>query len=180
MWMLVNNVFSTQSNDALFEELVDQHGESLIRLAFTYVKDRQVAEDIVQDVFMRAYEKRNDFKGDSTYKTYLFRITVNRSYDYLRSWTYKNTVLSNKIASVFQNGHSAENEMLLNNEKYILGKEVFALPVKYREVLILFYYQDFNVDEIAELLICSSNTVKTRLRRGRTRLKEQLELKGGY
>jgi RNA polymerase sigma-70 factor (family 1) len=177
--MLVNNSILTQSNDFIFEELVDHYGESLMRLAFTYVKDRQVAEDIVQDVFMRAFENRYDFKGQSSYKTYLFRITVNRSYDYLRSWTYKNTVLSNKIAMVLQSGRSAESEVLLNSERYVLGKEVFALPVKYREVLTLYYYQDFSVDEIAAILKCSSNTVKTRLRRARTKLKERLEMKGG-
>ena len=175
--MVMNNVISTHSHAVLFEELVDLHGESLMRLAFMYVKNRQVAEDIVQDVFLRAYEKRNDFKGNSSYKTYLSRITVNRSYDYLRSWTYKNTILSNKIALVVKSGRSAESEVLLNSERHVLGHEVIGLPVKYREVLTLYYYQDFSIDEIAEVLKCPSSTVKTRLRRARTKLKERIEVK---
>lgn len=56
----------------LFEDLIDQYSEELLRLAFTYVKNRQAAEDVVQDVFLRAYEKRDDFKGLSSYKTYLY------------------------------------------------------------------------------------------------------------
>jgi RNA polymerase sigma factor (sigma-70 family) len=75
---------SFSENHVLFEDIVDQYGEGLIRLAFTYVKNQQAAEDIVQDVFMRAYEKRDDFKGHSSYKTYLYRITINRCYDHLR------------------------------------------------------------------------------------------------
>ncbi|WP_243458049.1 RNA polymerase sigma factor [Sporosarcina sp. Te-1] len=57
---MVNN---QSSSDALFEDLVTQYGESLMRLAYTYVKNRQVAEDIVQDVFLKAFEKQHDFRG---------------------------------------------------------------------------------------------------------------------
>ena len=80
-----------------FEQLVITYAEELLRLAFTYVKDKQIAEDIVQDVLMKAFEKQSDFRGEASYKTYLYRLTINRSYDYLRSWSYKNTVVTNKI-----------------------------------------------------------------------------------
>ena len=171
---------STYENHILFEDLIDQYGEGLMRLAFTYVKSRQVAEDVVQDVFVRAYEKRDDFKGHSSYKTYLYRMTVNRCYDHLRSWSFKNVQISNKLSLLFQGVPSTETISILQDEKNMLGKEVLSLPLKYREVLVLYYYKDLSVEEIASILKCSANTIKTRLKRARDKLKVQLEQKGGF
>lgn len=171
---------STYQNHILFEDLIDQYGEGLMRLAFTYVKNRQVAEDVVQDVFMRAYEKRDDFKGHSSYKTYLYRMTINRCYDHLRSWSFKNVQISNKLSLLIHGVPSTETITILQDEKNMLGNEVLSLPLKYREVLVLYYYKDLSVEEIASILKCSANTIKTRLKRARDKLKVQLEQKGGF
>lgn len=159
----------------LFGQLMDKYGEMLIRLSYTYVRDRQVSEDIVQDVFLKAYEKRNNFKGNSSYKTYLYRLTINRCYDYLRSWSYKNTVLSDKIFEFLKiSDQNTEAKVIYDDDRTQIGKEILALPVKYREVIVLFYYKDCGIDEISNLLDCTPNTVKTRLRRGREKLKGKL------
>lgn len=157
------------------DQFVRKHGEELLRLAITYVKNTQVAEDIVQDVLLKAFEQQQQFRGESTYRTYLYRMTINRSYDYLRSWSYKNTILTNKIREVFQGTKSAEQQVMELTENARLGQAILQLPIKYREAIILYYYKEFNIEEIAQLLNISSNTVKTRLRRGRERLKFILE-----
>ena len=157
------------------EQFVRTHGEELLRLSYTYVKSREVAEDVVQDVLLKAYEQRERFRGDSTYRTYLYRMTINRSYDYLRSWSYKNTYLSNKFQQIFHGTKSVEEQVIELSENQILGESVLDLPVKYREIIILYYYKELTIDEIAALLSCSDNTVKTRLRRGREKLKDRLE-----
>ncbi|MFX3673455.1 MAG: sigma-70 family RNA polymerase sigma factor [Paenisporosarcina sp.] len=176
--MLSNRESSEFNNHFFFEDVVDQYGEELMRLAYTYVRNQHATEDIVQDVFMRAYEKRDDFRGQSTYRTYLYRMTINRCYDYLRSWYLKNASLSDKITSIFQSRNSTEGEVIINDERHTIGKEVFELAIKYREVLVLYYYKELSIEEIATLLKCSSNTIKTRLRRAREKLKVQLEKKG--
>ena len=104
------------------EQFVRTHGEELLRLAYTYVKNREAAEDIVQDVLLKAYEQRERFRGDSTYRTYLYRMTINRSYDYLRSWSYKNTVLTNKIQQIFQGSKSAEQQVIELSGKIKKGR----------------------------------------------------------
>ncbi len=157
------------------DQFVRMHGEELLRLAITYVKNTQVAEDIVQDVLLKAFEQQQQFRGESTYRTYLYRMTINRSYDYLRSWSYKNTVLTNKIQKIFQGTKSAEQQVIELTENARLGHAILQLPIKYRETIILYYYKEFNIEEIAQLLNTSSNTVKTRLRRGREKLKFILE-----
>ena len=163
----------------LFNDLVDQYGEGLMRLAYTYVKNKQAAEDVVQEVFMRAYEKRDDFKGNSSYKTYLYRMTINRCYDHLRSWSFKNMQLTNTLTMIFQGENYPEDTAITKDEQYMLGKEILSLSLKYREVLVLYYYKELSVDEISTLLKCSTNTIKTRLKRAREKLKLQLEKNGG-
>lgn len=157
------------------EQLIRTHGEELLRLAYTYVKNQQAAEDIVQDVLLKAFEQQEKFRGEASYRTYLFRMTINRSYDYLRSWSYKNTILIEKIQQIFKGTKSAEQEVLVLTENRLLGEAVLNLPMKYREAIILYYYKELKIEEIADLLACSDNTVKTRLRRGREKLKQTLE-----
>lgn len=169
---MVNN---QTSSDFLFEKIVDQYGESLMRLAYTYVKNHQVAEDIVQDVFLKAFEKQSDFREEASYKTYLYRITINRSYDYFRSWAYKNVLLTDKITKIVRQEKSTELFVITKNENYLLGEKILSLPLKYREVIILHYYNDYKIDEIAFILGISPNTIKTRLRRGREKLKGLVE-----
>ncbi|MEK4230526.1 sigma-70 family RNA polymerase sigma factor [Solibacillus sp. FSL H8-0538] len=157
------------------EAFIKIHGEELLRLAFTYVKNREIAEDIVQDVLLKAFEKRTDFRGGSSYRTYLFRMTINRCHDYLRSWHYKNTFVTTKIQSIFKGSVSAEQLVLENDESKLLGHAVLKLPVKYREVIVFYYYKEMSTEEIAELMQCPVNTIKTRLKRGREKLKVELD-----
>jgi len=177
--MLQNRESSSKlDHHVLFEDLVSQYGEELMRLAFTYVKNRQATEDIVQDVFMVAYEKRDNFRGEASYRTYLYRMTINRCYDYLRSWSFKSVFFSDKVASFFQHTNNTEGEVLINDERHMIGNQVLSLPLKYREVIVLYYYKELSIEEIATILTCSSNTIKTRLRRAREQLKINLEKKG--
>ncbi|WP_274307869.1 sigma-70 family RNA polymerase sigma factor [Solibacillus daqui] len=157
------------------EQLIRAHGEELLRLAYTYVKNKETAEDIVQDVLLKAFEQQGQFRGEASYRTYLYRMTINRSYDYLRSWSHKNTILTEKIQQIFKGTKSAEQEVLVLTENRVLGEAVLGLPLKYREIIVLYYYKELKIDEIAEMLSCSDNTVKTRLRRGREKLKQTLE-----
>lgn len=161
--------------DELFDDLVTQYGEALMRLAYTYVKNTAMAEDVVQDVFLTAYEKMNEFRGQSSYQTYLYRITINRCHDYLRSWTYKNLILSDTLFSLLHSKDRVDQTVIRNDEQFALGKKVFSLPVKYREVIVLHYYEDLSIDEIANLLPCPPGTVKTRLQRARAKLKMIIE-----
>lgn len=169
-----------RTDDIFFEELIRIYGEELLRLAFTYVKNRTVAEDVVQDVFVKAFEKRQDFRGESTYRTFLYRMTINRCHDYLRSWAYKNTRVSMMLNTMFSSSNSTENSAIQKNENIIIGNAVLQLSTKYREVIVLYYYKGFLIDEIAELINCSVNTVKTRLRRAREQLKNHFMLEGEH
>ena len=158
------------------EKFIYDHGDELLRLAYTYVKNKQAAEDIVQDVLLKAFEKQAFFREEATYRTYLYRMTINRSYDYLRSWHYKNTILGEKIQHLF--GRSTEQDIVIKSENRLLAEAVLALPLKYREVIVFTYYLDYSSEEIGTLLNCSPATVRTRLARGRKKLKLVLKEDG--
>ena len=159
------------------EQLIDTYSDYLYRIAFIYTKDRLVAEEVIQDVFFNYYNKSHQFAGNATLKTYLVKMTINRSYDYLRSWKNKKQVLLEMIQG------STKGTEQLYVEKEMRGEitaAVMTLPVKDREVLLLYYYEEMTVSEISQLLELSVSTVKSRLQRAREKLKPKLQMEVTY
>ena len=154
----------------MIEELIDTYSDYLYRIAFIYTKDEKVAEEVVQDVFLKFYQTKDRYDGRASMKTYLTKMTINRSYDYLRSWKNKKALL----IETFTNAKGADTEAIQKEERGEITAAVLELPVKYREVLLLYYYEDLQVAEIAELCKLSVSTVKTRLQRARAKLKPLL------
>ncbi|WLD95477.1 sigma-70 family RNA polymerase sigma factor [Alkalihalobacillus sp. AL-G] len=155
---------------AVIEEAIREYGKQLTNFAFSYVKDWTTAEDIVQDSFIKAFRKYDSFKGESSLKTWLYRIAANQCKDYLRSSYFKRVVLSNILPTKNQPENPTTDEV---DED--LANFVIKLPVKYREVIILHYYEELPIKQISELLQLKESTVKTRMRRARLLLKSKLE-----
>ncbi|MFJ7736212.1 sigma-70 family RNA polymerase sigma factor [Lysinibacillus sp. NPDC097287] len=151
------------------EDVIALHGDYLLKVAYLYVKNEATAEDIVQDVFIAFYQKKGQFKQESSLRTYLVKMTVNRSHDYLRSWKSKRLTLFEKITGK-TTYLTPEKEVLIKSSKRELVEALFTLAVQYREVLILFYFEDMSTVEIAKFVICPEATVRTRLQRARKQL----------
>ena len=151
------------------EKIIAEHGDYLLRVAYLYVKNSATAEDIVQDVFIAFYEKQDQYRGEASLRTYLVKMTVNRSRDYLRSWKNRRIMLFEKVKGRSTN-HTPERAMLEKAEKQELVNALFTLSIVYREVLILYYFQEMTTVDIAELLDCPEATVRTRLQRARKQL----------
>ncbi len=155
-----------------FQEVMQDHTDYLLRLAILYVKDWSAAEDIVQDVFLKYYQNYEQFEERSSLKTYLSKMTINKSKDHLKSWRYRKQILTNK----FTNQPKVErNQFIEQEERLELADAVLQLPLKYREVIIHYYFEELSVLEVALILTISDNTVKTRLRKARALLKNQLK-----
>lgn len=151
-------------------DLMDTYSPYMLQMSFMYVKDWAAAEDIVQEVFIHFFKTYTQYEGRASLKTYLTKMTIHKSIDYLRSWTSRKRTLS----KIFGQKHSLSYEFEAQIEKSELMKQVLQLPLKYRECILLFYYEDMTTLEMAELLSISENTVKTRLRRAREMLKERV------
>lgn len=153
-------------------ELINEYGEYIYHLAYIYVKDRHAAEEIAQDVFYTYSVKEGQFRGEASLKTYLTRMAINKCHDELRKRKRKN--IWNAILPFSFSARSAEQEVMEKQRGVSIKEIVWRLPIHYREVIILHYYEDFSVKEMTELLETSENTIRTRLRRGREVLKNEL------
>ena len=156
-----------REKDRLLTEAMDEYGHYMVRLAYSFVKERTKAEDIVQDVFLRYYINLEKFEGRASVKTFLYRITVNECHNHFRSWAHRKIELTNKLSPLLPNKGSAEETALASERSSDVAGVVGKLPLKYREGLWLHYYAELSVKEISEVLKVSGNTVKTRLSRGR-------------
>lgn len=157
------------------EWLMNEYGKSVVRLAFTFVKKEQIAEDIAQEVFIRCYQNLETFRNESSYKTWIYRITVNLCKDRLRSWSFRNIVLTEFFSKNSINNTTPESELLHMERKTDLSMKVLSLPIKYREVIILYYYEELSYNQITDLLDISIQTLKSRLHRGRSYLKKLID-----
>lgn len=159
-----------QEKDHLLVQAMNEYGHYLIRLAYSFVKDEAKAEDIVQEVFIRYYVNMENFEGRSSIKTYLYRITVNECHNYFKSWSYRKVEISNFFNHLLIHQQTPEDSIIAGEISNELVEAITILPRKYREVLWLYYYAELSVTEIGTILGCSSNTVKTRLVRGRKKV----------
>ena len=152
------------------QQIMDEYGEYCLRLAYLYTKDWALAEEIAQDTFLAYYKQH--FRQQSSIKTYLTRIVINKSKNALRfKWAKKRQPIYIEPESIPSNEHT----YLQKEQQQTLTNALLQLPIKYREPIILHYYQQFSVSEIADMLTTKENTVKTRLKRGRDQLKQLLQ-----
>ena len=147
-----------------FVDAVEQYTTYLLKMSYLYVKDKQQAEDIVQEVFVKLYQKYGEQLPLENPKGYLVQMTVNRCRDYFRSWHYRKV----QVMDVFVHNEKAENPPSETSE---LAEHVIKLPLKYREVVILHYFDEQGTAEIAAILNIPVGTVKTRLQKARRLLK---------
>lgn len=157
------------------KQLMRAHGDYLVKLSYIYVKSWSTAEEIVQDVFVKFFETQEQFEERASIKTYLAKMTINKSHDHLRSVSGRLKILRQMWQTANKTQPSIEQETLERLAKNQIADAVLQLPLKYREVIALYYYEEYTSREIAELLDVSENTVKTRLRRGRTLLRPKLK-----
>lgn len=154
---------------------MSQYGRDVMNLAYAYVKSYHQAQDITQDVFLKAYSRMDSFRGDSSVKTWLLTITANRCRDYLRSWSKKHEQLGEDTMIQDRASEDTERMVMEQINRDSLWNAVKDMPVPYREVVILYYQRVLSTREIADVLGITEQTVRTRLHRGRVMLRDSLE-----
>lgn len=153
----------------ILRDLMVAHGEDVWNFAYSLTRQRSLADDIRQDVFIKAYEKLESFRGESSVKTWLLSITRNVVIDYQRKVFFRKVKLVGFIQDI-GNSSSAEKDFLQNENLKEVWKVVLNLPVKLREVLVLYAHYQLSIAEIANLLKISDSAVKVRLHRARKKV----------
>ncbi len=149
------------------EKYVHLYRGTVFRLAYSYLKNREDAEDISQEAFLKLYRSDEHFKTDENVKAWLIRVTINLSKNLLKtSWKKRRTDLEKDIPY-----ESDREEALM--------EFVNRLKPEYSVIIHLFYYECYSTKEISEICRLSCGTIRTRLTRGRNQLKAML-LKEGF
>jgi RNA polymerase sigma-70 factor, ECF subfamily len=168
--------FLSEDKELLMDEIMSQYGQEILQLAYSYVNNRSIAEDLTQDIFVKCYKNLHTYSGKSKLRTWLWRIAINHCKDFHRSWYNKNVVIAGEeIPSNGSKKELVEQAVIQKEEDDELISAIMTLPIKYREVIYLFYYEEMPLKEIAVVTDTGINTVKTRLRRAKELLKERLE-----
>jgi len=147
------------------------YGNGILRTCYLYLKDAALAQDAMQDTFVKAWQKMHTFeaRNGSSVKTWLTHIAVNTCRDYRRSRWLRWVDMRRSIEELPLAAHNPEGE---EREMF---ESVLALPDKYREVIIMYYYQEMTLEAAASILGISKSTVHHRLDKARKMLRIELE-----
>lgn len=143
--------------------LVDEYSDLLLRVAFTYMKNVSDAEDMVQEVFLKLVDQYPDFQDSEHKKAWLIRVTINQCKNRLKSAWFK------KTQPIYDASLSYTDE-----ERFVMDA-ILELPIKYRSVILLYYYEGYSIREISSILGAKETTVSSQLQRARSKLKSKLK-----
>lgn len=152
--------------------LMEKYEKDLLRMCCVYLRDISLAEDAVQETFLKAYKNLKDFRGDSNERTWLMRIAVNTCKDMRRGAWFR--FVDRRVSLE----RLPEPSVPSSNASVELTLEVMRLPRKLMEVVLLYYYQGMKASEVAQVLSISRPAVSQRLKKARRLLHDALE--GGH
>ncbi|MBQ9944316.1 MAG: sigma-70 family RNA polymerase sigma factor [Clostridia bacterium] len=157
----------------IFTRLVEEHQQKLLCISYIYLKDRTLAEDAVQETFIKVYKALPQFRGECSEKTWVTRILINTCRDMNRSswFTYMNRSLQPEdLPDQAVPGASEANDRL--------SDALWQLPARQKEVILLYYYHNMTMPEIAQALHVSPATVSRRIKNACQRLEDTLRKEG--
>lgn len=169
--LLIKNL--KRGNEEAYRQLIEEYGNKLFRTCYLILKDKEEAEDVVQETFLKVFNKIDTFNEKSGLYTWIYAIALNLSRDRMR--VKQNFI---ELKDEWIGNDDVESKVEINIDRESLRKEMFEMNPLYREVLVLFYFEELSIREISNLLNEKEGTIKSKLSRGRNILKEGL-LKGG-
>ncbi|MBQ7133452.1 MAG: sigma-70 family RNA polymerase sigma factor [Ruminococcus sp.] len=161
---------STNKKKQLFSEIYNENSDSILRLCYMYLKDKELAQDATQETFLKAYRKFYSFKELSSINTWLTSIAINTCKNIIRKSNYKE-----KDISLEEVEYQLSYAMSDNDKTLAVSDAVTSLPQDYREIILLRYYRDLPIKDIAKLLSLPQTTVNYRLLKAKSLLKDILK-----
>ena len=155
--------------EAWLERAMEQYEESLLRMCFVYLGDAQLAEDAVQETFLKAYRSLSGFRGEASEKTWLLRLAINTCQDVRRGAWFRHV---DRNVALDQLREPSAPDAAFDDS---LTRAVMALKPRYRAAVLLCYYKGLTGQEAAQALGVSRATVMNRLRKAKEQIKKALE-----
>lgn len=158
--------------------LVERYKNFVFTITLRYVKGREDAEEVAQDIFVKAYRSLSDFKGQAKFSTWLYTITTTTCITFLRKKKLEVHSLDNEnvfaAADTIDSGMRA-NQIEQKSKVNMVNAAIKMLSPEDAHVITLFYKGEQSLEEIAEILVKETNAVKVQLHRARGRLKEKMQ-----
>ena len=173
---IISRVLKGEQN--AYAELVNRYQAYVFTLVLRMIKTREDAEEVAQDVFVKAYRSLADFRGESKFSTWLYTIANTTSITFLRKKKLDVHSLDNeKVFEVADSKDSGLRANLVEQKSRVnmVNEAIAMLSPDDAEIITLFYKAEQNLEEISRILRLETNTTKVRLHRARTRLKEKME-----
>jgi RNA polymerase sigma-70 factor (ECF subfamily) len=169
----INLVEQCKANDRKAQmQLYKQYCEGMFCVAMRYVKNPDDAEDVIQESFIKAFQRLHQFKGEVTFGAWLKRIVINRSIDFLKAKKQRLVELDENYLQISEDDDwTVESDITIDQVKLAIDK----LPEKYRYVVMMFLIEGYDHREISQVLKLTETTSRTRLLRGKSYLKELLK-----
>lgn len=156
------------NKDKVFEDIVEEYSNSIIRLCYLQTGEVHESEDLAQEIFLKIYKNLDKFKGNSSVYTWIYRITINTCLTYLKK---KGKIIQEELDENIASNECLENKIIDNYSKEELRYWLFKTPTQYRIPLYMYYFEEMKISQIAEVLESNENTIKTRLKRGKEYIK---------
>lgn len=152
--------FINEADEPAFKELVSRYQQPLYNFVWRYIGHHEDCADICQQVFIQVFNKAEQFRSESSFKTWLYQIAVNRCKDFHRSKQRKpvDTFAPDELEEKTKNMHFEDK--YINEEQRIMNDAIQKLPDKQRQTLYLHTYQDCSFSEVADIMRCPSGTAK--------------------
>lgn len=159
-------------NIAEYNTCVEKYLKMVYRISFHYFGNREDAEDVSQDVFLKLFSNKCGFENEEEIKAWLIRVTTNTCHSYFRNPFRRKRVdiEDNEFANIIDNS-SSEQDMI---NRRVIMEAVLSLPEHYRIIVYLFYYEEYSIGQISNVLGIKETTIQTRLSRARDKLKKTL------
>ena len=149
-----------------YERLTSLYLDSIYRVALNGCRNYADAEDVVQNTFLKLWNRKEDFESDEHARKWLIRVAINDCNSLWRSsWKRRTTYLD----------ELSQEPVFSTPEKSCLYSAIMELPAKYRQIIYLYYFEDYSVKEVAQIMGISESAVQTRLLRARQKIKERLK-----
>lgn len=174
-------------DQAAFKTLFDKYKQPLYFHILKLVKDREIIEDLLQEIFLKAFDNISSFNPDYAFSTWLYRITTNHSIDYLRKKKLKTFSIHDPIRTkdgemsieLEDEGRSTDDLIVRKQRSQILREALDSLPEKYREIIKMRHVEELSYQEIADILDLPLGTVKAHIFRARELLYKYLKDRQG-
>lgn len=172
--MLIDEIKS--GDQAAYDELMQRHQNHVYHIAFNFTRSSEDALDLSQTIFLKAYQNLAKFRQESQFKTWLMRITYNEAQNWLRK--NKKHLRQEEIdpadAALISDMPTQEDEILASENKTLLLQCLYDLNTKHRLAVILKYFENYSIKDIAQTLNCSEGVVKNMLFRSLEKLRSKL------